>query len=906
MVKNLVFTKKSVNSSLVRLNSDGTQQDIVASFDGNPACANTFTNVISAPAACFRPCRIDGVTRDSAATCNSNTNRYKEYLTINYTAGAGVQDPKNTIVVDGRPFLITQSPQKVVAFDLVADGQSHSFDVYFSENPTCRYTYTYTAPIACQPLCDITKVEAKTQMVCEEETNTYSQIIEVEYANAPKWGNLSVNGQEFAITTSPQQVILSNLPSDGQTVKVKVAMTNDKTCVDSLTTFIAPIKCSLAPCAIKSIKPVKNTGCDPTSSRYTQSLEITYDRPASGILYVNDRPFSIKGSPDTVSLAGLQADNNLVDVHAYFSTDSSGCNLTKADVFKAPVPCLNLPCRIDSVTLGNQTACDNTNDYFTQEVLVYYSNKTSTGTLVVNNEEYQVTASPITITIDSLTADGNDKSVLVYFKDDAGCQFIETGFIKGVESCKTVPCKITGVIKKANTTCDPNTNTFSQSLEIIHEGAPFGEGNLRVNGQTYSIGASPQTILLEGLESDGTERDVTVWFDNDSSACAYKKPNAFTAQAYCLPCKISSFSKGFNTDCDPLTNTNAQQVIVTYSNKPASGKLNVNGQQFDIKSSPQMVVLEDLLSNDTDVNVSAFFTNETQCKLDSTALFKTPVSCQDPNACAITNVTTVTQTVCDPESNTFNQVIEVTYKNAPANDSLVINGKSYLATSSAQRITLDSITSSGNKLDVNVFFKSELNCKAIVRELIQTPESCVSSCIIDSIVMSTPTSCVEKQTTFDQEMTVYFKDAPQNGILNVNGTEEYVGTSSPASFTLRSLQNEPRVQGVVAFFKTKTNCIYTNPGAIVVPVSCKSVGVLTDKLNKEIILYPNPAQNTIHINKGSIKLDALKITDITGREVVSLKGDYSLFNVSELPTGIYLVQILTQGQIIYKKVEIIK
>lgn len=92
-------------------------------------------------------------------------------------------------------------------------------------------------------------------------------------------------------------------------------------------------------------------------------------------------------------------------------------------------------------------------------------------------------------------------------------------------------------------------------------------------------------------------------------------------------CEIRSISAGPQTACVPSTNRYTQSITVTYSNPPASGKLNINGQTFDITSSPQTVILTNLDSDNKPVSVTAFFTAEESCTLRQDNVFTAPLEC---------------------------------------------------------------------------------------------------------------------------------------------------------------------------------------------------------------------------------------------------------------------------------------
>ncbi len=93
----------------------------------------------------------------------------------------------------------------------------------------------------------------------------------------------------------------------------------------------------LPACNISAITAGPQTAC--SNGTYSQDVIVTYvDPPTSGTLVVNGQSFPIGMSPQTVTLSGLTADSNPVNVSAQFSGELT-CNFTANNVFTAPAPC---------------------------------------------------------------------------------------------------------------------------------------------------------------------------------------------------------------------------------------------------------------------------------------------------------------------------------------------------------------------------------------------------------------------------------------------------------------------------------------------------------------------------------------------------------------------------------------
>ncbi|MEZ4929230.1 MAG: hypothetical protein R2777_04375 [Chitinophagales bacterium] len=70
---------------------------------------------------------------------------------------------------------------------------------------------------------------------------------------------------------------------------------------------------------------------------------------------------------------------------------------------------------------------------------------------------------------------------------------------------------------------------------------PPASGSLSVNGQTFAITSSPQTVTLTGLTSNGSAVNVTANF-TANTACTYTENSLFTAPAPCNVCSQYRFN----------------------------------------------------------------------------------------------------------------------------------------------------------------------------------------------------------------------------------------------------------------------------------------------------------------------------------------------------------------------------
>ncbi|HOY14263.1 MAG TPA: hypothetical protein PLY70_14035, partial [Saprospiraceae bacterium] len=92
-------------------------------------------------------------------------------------------------------------------------------------------------------ICSIDSFRVNTVGICNPLTNMYDAQIQVYYTNPPT-GNLILNGQSFAITSSPQTINLLGLQSNGSMVTLSASIASSPSCAkDSVNAFTAPVAC---------------------------------------------------------------------------------------------------------------------------------------------------------------------------------------------------------------------------------------------------------------------------------------------------------------------------------------------------------------------------------------------------------------------------------------------------------------------------------------------------------------------------------------------------------------------------------------------------------------------------------------------------------------------------------------
>ncbi|MFP4471049.1 MAG: PKD domain-containing protein [Bacteroidota bacterium] len=93
------------------------------------------------------------------------------------------------------------------------------------------------------------------------------------------------------------------------------------------------------------------------------------------------------------------------------------------------------------------------------------------------------------------------------------------------------------------------------------------------------------------------------------------------------------------------------------------------------------------------------------------------------------------------------------------------------------------------------------------------------------------------------------------------------------------------------------------------PVVCNTTGISNPLLKNKILVYPNPASETIYVSNpdGSLKNISVSVTDLMGRQVIAPKAVSSgnlEIGLGSLTEGIYLVTVFTDEGMRVEKIQI--
>jgi len=151
--------------------------------------------------------------------------------------------------------------------------------------------------------------------------------------------------------------------------------------------------------------------------------------------------------------------------------------------------------------------------------------------------------------------------------------------------------------------CNGNTYDANLIVTYLNPNTPCGLGgnlgNLIVNGQSFAVTGSPQTITLTNLPSNGLAVNINAYFSGDYAACQFDANAVYTAP---IPPTLVSFTGG-GSYC-PNENPNNVSVNVS-GTSPFSATYTLNGQTNTVQSTTNPFSLGNLPGEYILTNINA-------------------------------------------------------------------------------------------------------------------------------------------------------------------------------------------------------------------------------------------------------------------------------------------------------------
>lgn len=71
--------------------------------------------------------------------------------------------------------------------------------------------------------------------------------------------------------------------------------------------------------------------------------------------------------------------------------------------------------------------------------------------------------------------------------------------------------------------------------------------------------------------------------------------------------------------------------------------------------------------------------------------------------------------------------------------------------------------------------------------------------------------------------------------------------------------------------------------------------------SSQLNIYPNPTSNQLSIIGNPLVINEINLIDITGKTLKTIRQNLDVINVTDLPNGIYFIQLITDEKVITKK-----
>ena len=510
-------------------------------------------------------------------------------------------------------------------------------------NPTDNFIVPATQPVNpwLTPTCNISAVSFGNAGSCNDNgtpanaaDDYFTADITVTFTNPPGSGTLDLTGDVLvgggSLTTSgpftsPITFMGVRLKADGTASSVTAAFSATPACTFTNAAGPNVASCSTPVCNISSISfgspglcNDNSTPGDPSDDYFTVSVTVSHTTaPVSGVLILSGdvlpgggslsimAPFT---SPSTFTGIRMKADGTPSSVTATFS-DAPSCTLTNAGgptVASCSVPA----CNISALTFGAPGPCNDngtpsisTDDYFTADITISFTNPPGSGTLALTGDvlvgggSLSASApftSPMTFSGVRLKADGTASSVTATFSATPACSFTNAaGPI--VEACSMVSGTFDLALTKSISSI-PNPagigSTVVYTLTVINQGtvdasnvavSDFIPTGLTLNDPDWTAMGNIATLntpiaLLPAMSQ--TTVDITFTINNQASGNIIN--NA----------EISSATGGTDTDSNPGNGT------------AGSSEDDFSSAAIEICIIPELAVMDDTICRGSNIDLS--------------------------------------------------------------------------------------------------------------------------------------------------------------------------------------------------------------------------------------------------------------------------------------------------------------
>lgn len=875
------LTGTSYTFTGVRFPANGQASSFVVSFSG-ASCSSTITNNTIVQSCSVPPCSITNVQLTNADPCNNNgtpTNTADDFYTVDVvvtyanppatgnlqlTNGASGSVPVSSLTGTTYTFQNVQFP---------ANGQIIPFKVSFSALSTCAINVNNTGQIpSCSTgsaNCSITAATLSNVSTCNNNgtsTNAaddyFTANVTVTYTNPPTSGNLILTGT--ANPTVPTVSVSSltggsytftgvRFPANGQNVSFTATFSAQTTCTLGVNTTTSVASCSAPACSISGITISNVSACNnnltttnAADDYYTANITVTYSNPpTTGSLVLSGSALnspsvlvsSLTGTSYTFTGVRFVANGQSSTVIASF-TSLPSCSYTIVNPNAIP-SCSNAQCAITSTQIANVSACNNngtlanntSDDYYTANVSVIFSNPPTTGTL--NLSGAGIVSSPLpSVAVSSLSgnsytfsgvrfrANGQTSTYTASFSALSNCSYTATN-TNAVPSCSAPVCAISGINLTNVGTCNNNGTTTTTTDDyytvnvVVNYTNPPTTGTLNLSG--VGIVSSPLPSIAVGslnsstshtfvgvrLAANGQASQIVAAF-SAVSTCGFQLNNNTTVQPCSAPqCSITNAQLSNISTCNNnATTTNAADdyytanVTITFSNPPTTGTLNLGGT--GIISSPLPSVAVSSLSGNSYTFTGVRFRANGQAS-SFTATFSALTSCTTnftnntivqscsatTGTCSIGSVYVLAPSICNnngtptnPADDYYTASVKIYFTNPPTTGTLNLSGANVL-NSPAPSVAVSSLTGLTSYTFTGVRFPANGLATTFTVSF-----SALPTCTKNVTNITAVQSCSSGTATCSiTNVSVNSFSGCNNNGTTTNNTDDYFTTNVVVSFT---------------------------------------------------------------------------------------------------------------------------
>ena len=170
-------------------------------------------------------------------------------------------------------------------------------------------------------------------------------------------------------------------------------------------------------------------------------------------------------------------------------------------------------------------------------------------------------------------------------------------------------------------------------------------------------------------------------------------------------------------------------------------------------------------------------------------------------------------------------------------------------------------------------------------------------CAISQVRLGIQGPCNPLTNTYTQEVTVTHSNAPNSGMLEVNG-QVFGIAPSPQIINLVGLEANGAWENIFVSFTSDSLCGYALADALIAPMPCNTTGI-ADRINSlPISVYPNPTSGLLSISLASVEPQeaSLKLYNSIGQvvfsEAINIDADYyGTIDCSKMQAGVYTLMI---------------